>query len=140
MNEEAFDTLTDWLRSELLDQPAEVVRAFVSGSQDVVLQWRLLSLLGPEGRASERLTLARDWLLQHSDALSLFLCSGDVEADRWADAAELLLQLADEDPAVAEGGVRLRLWRACGWKVTEASFQPPLAPLMTFSRSRGYSA
>lgn len=107
----AFETLSTWLETEVRGGSASAAVAFAKDNADAVLQWRLLAVLGPEGRGPGSWDQGREWLLSRSEALRLFLSSGDAEGGRWKEALELLFTIASQDPQVAAepSGARRRL-------------------------------
>ncbi len=75
-----------------------------------LLRWKLLSLLGADGRKSleEAQPTESKWLLGDRGALELFMTSGNPAENRWSDAARIFCQIIAKDPT-AKSALALRI-------------------------------
>lgn len=96
------------LRNILEHLNRDSLHAFVCGEEGrgFLLRWQLLS------RLSSFHDLGNDeifqWLKTDLEALEIFLCSGDVENDKWDSAFDVFRHILGADPE-AKRGIRLRL-------------------------------
>ena len=99
-----FQHLDESLRRRFSAAPAAigVFAADPDGAQ-ALLQWRLLSVLGVEGRANTECKETLAWLLADAGALKLFVASGDASGDKWLEALRVLDRIVRADEKSKQG-------------------------------------
>ncbi|MFM2164206.1 MAG: hypothetical protein RL325_643 [Planctomycetota bacterium] len=97
--ESYFEELRSALERELDGGRSKGALRFASGEHGraALLQWKLLSALGPSGRADPANAELLSWLLADGDALGLFLGSGDPAGGKWDEAARILARTARDE-------------------------------------------
>ncbi|XP_063684925.1 uncharacterized protein LOC134819090 [Bolinopsis microptera] len=80
------------------------------GSLDVFQWWLKKQILENEkGGVLQFGDETVDWILANREALEMFMTSGDIKGNKYQEALEILRDLIQEDPAIKEEALRLRL-------------------------------
>ncbi|XP_063685944.1 uncharacterized protein LOC134819747 [Bolinopsis microptera] len=78
------------------------------GSLDV-FQWWLKKQILEKGGVLQFGDEKVDWILTNREVLEMFMTSGDIGGNKYQQALEILRDLVQEDPAIKEEALRLRL-------------------------------